>query len=275
MASNSAARNSKEAASCGSPDSDFGHMAVGRGTRGWLYLISYLGLILWATVGYGLVYFQFLPPDPTDNYCGLTAFLCLWLPVWAFIDNVGETRTHIQKWEEFVFMWLLTSGLCQVGWELPFVILKVEHLQPISSTKHLEPSELWAWPFWMYASGDTRYMRQHSASHATETMLAISGFFELGAVWLLHNRIKYKTAMIIAALSHWGFFWANTSVIYIAEIYDNYASIDDGAWGYWVKWAGLNLQWSVLSPICTFAALWLLCGRVREEARLEMSSKDA
>lgn len=23
---------------------------------------------------------------------------------------------------------------------------------------------------------------------------------------------------------------------------------------------------SVLSPICTFAALWLLCGKVREEA---------
>ena len=29
-------------------------------------------------------------------------------------------------------------------------------------------------------------------------------------------------AMLISALTHWGFFWANTSVIYIAEIYDNY-----------------------------------------------------
>ena len=28
--------------------------------------------------------------------------------------------------------------------------------------------------------------------------------------------------MLISALTHWGFFWANTSVIYIAEIYDNY-----------------------------------------------------
>eukprot|EP00913_Durusdinium_trenchii_P034218 g32023.t1 len=39
-------------------------------------------------------------------------------------------------------------------------------------------------------------------------------------------------------------------------------NVADGPWvGYWVKWAGLNLQWSVLSPICTFAALWLLCGK--------------
>lgn len=88
--------------------------------------------------------------------------------------------------------------------------------------------------------------------------------------------------MLICALTHWGFFWANTSVIYIAEIYDNYEThgqkssfawrsdlrnVADGPWvGYWVKWAGLNLQWSVLSPMCTFAALWLLCGKVREEA---------
>lgn len=41
-----------------------------------------------------------------------------------------------------------------------------------------------------YGSGDTRYMRQHSSSHATETMLVLSGPFELAAVamfkaWLL------------------------------------------------------------------------------------------
>ena len=35
-----------------------------------------------------------------------------------------EERTGIQRWEEFVFMWVLTSGLAQVGWELPFVLWK-------------------------------------------------------------------------------------------------------------------------------------------------------
>eukprot|EP00658_Telonema_sp_P-2_P023677 TRINITY_DN19492_c0_g1_i4.p1 TRINITY_DN19492_c0_g1~~TRINITY_DN19492_c0_g1_i4.p1 ORF type:complete len:253 (-),score=58.29 TRINITY_DN19492_c0_g1_i4:108-866(-) len=209
---------------CGDPRSEFGQMVPARGIRGVLYGACFLALVLWATVGYGLVYLQILPPDPTDDYCGITAFLALWLPVWAFVDNKGERRSSVQKWEEFVFMWILTSGLCQVGWELPFVLLKVDHLQPIQSTKTLAPSELWAWPFWMYGSGDTRYMRQHSASHATETMLAISGFFELAAVWMMHHRRHYKTALIIAALTHWGFFWANTSVIYIAEVYDNYQS---------------------------------------------------
>lgn len=45
-------------------------------------------------------------------------------------------------------------------------------------------------------------------------------------------------------------------------------NVADGPWvGLWVKWAGLNLQWSVLSPICTFSALWLLCGKVRDRGR--------
>lgn len=253
--------------------SQFGTMDIGRGVRGVLYIICFTLLFLWATLGYFLVYIQYLPPDPTDDYCGITAFLCLWLSVFAFVDNVGETRTWIQRWEEFIVMWVLTSGLAQIGWELPYVLWKVRYLQPIASDKILQPDELWAWPFWMYASGDTRYMRQHSASHATETMLVLSGPFELAAVWMLKRRLRYKTAMLISALTHWGFFWANTSVIYIAEIYDNYENVADGPWvGLWVKWAGLNLQWSVLSPICTFSALWLLCGKVREEAQFELKS---
>lgn len=136
-----------------------------------------------------------------------------------------EVRTWIQRWEEFIFMWVLTSGLAQIGWELPFVLWKatrfiarspftteevaihtssgpehrsvrfpssalspvdrpdslrwvleidrhvmcadgpgwtvpdwerdrqVRYLQPIKSDKFLQPDELWAWPFWMYASG--------------------------------------------------------------------------------------------------------------------------
>lgn len=248
-------------------------MKVGQGVRGMLYLISYFTLFFCATVVYALVYFQYLPPDPTDDVCGALAFFSLWLPVWAFIGD--NSRTQIQKWEEFVFMWILTSGLAQVGWELPFVLWKKDYLHPLRSTETLDPDELWAWPFWLYGSGDTRYMREHSASHATETMLAISGFFELAAVYFLYHRKRYKTAMIIAALTHWGFFWANTSVIYIAEVYDNYASVSDGWAGYWIKWVGLNMQWSVLSPICTFASLWLLCGRVAEEAIYQSKHKKA
>ena len=79
-------------------------MDCGRGVRGVLYGICFTLLFLWATLGYFLVYIQYLPPDPTDDYCGITAFLCLWLSVFAFVDNPGEKRTRIQRWEETAAM---------------------------------------------------------------------------------------------------------------------------------------------------------------------------
>lgn len=77
----------------------------------------------------------------------------------------------------------------------------------------------------------------------------------------------------IAALTHWGFFWANTSVIYIAEIYGNYHWVADGWVGLWVKWGGLNLHWSVLSPLCTIIALLLIVGKATEEGRLAAAKR--
>lgn len=194
------------------------------------------------------------------------------MPVVAFWDNPGEKRTWQQRSEEFIFVWLLESGLAQCLWELPFVLIKSTYLHPIKSTETLTDDERWLWGFWMYGSGDTRYMRFHPETHATETMLAISGPLELWAVYLLATGQRYKTALVIAALTHWGFFWANTSVIYIAEYYAGYQWVADGWVGFWVKLGGLNLHWSTLSPLCTALALQLLVHKAREEGQ-RMSSK--
>lgn len=90
---------------------------------------------------------------------------------------------------------------------------------------------------------------------------------------MLSTGQRYKAAMVVAALTHWGFFWANTSVIYIAEIYAGYQWVADGWVGFWFKWGGLNLQWSVLSPLCTYLALHLLCEKCHEEGRQDAASQ--
>ena len=205
-----------------------------------------------------LVVMGHLPPHPTDDFAGATAFFAMWMALFAFVDNRGEIRTKVQRYEEFVFIWLLSSGAAQIMWELPFVLMKIEYLYPLG--QELQPSETLLWPLWLYSVGDTRYMRVHEASHATETLLAISGFFEIWAAYLIKTGKRYKTGLIIAALCHWGFMWANNSVIYLAEIYAGFKNIEDGWAGMWIKWFGMNLQWSVLSPLCTFASLPLcLC----------------
>ena len=76
----------------------------------------------------------------------------------------------------------------------------------------------------------------------------------------------YKTALGIAILANWGAFYGNTSVTYPGEILVKFRNIEQGAWGFWLKWVGLNLQWSILSPAAAAGGLWLLVQRSKAEA---------
>jgi hypothetical protein len=77
--------------------------------------------------------------------------------------------------------------------------------------------------------------------------------------------VHYKKALGITVLANWGAFYGNTAVIYLGEILVDFRNIQQGAWGLWLKWGGLNLQWSILSPAAAIGGLWLLVQRVRAE----------
>lgn len=131
------------------PDSAYGRMQPGVGIRGWVYFACAGTLFGWGLFGTLGVVSGLLPADPTDDYAAISAFIALWMPVAAFINNRGEKRSFEQKAEEFVYVWLLTSGLAQCLWEIPFVLMKTSLLQPIASTETLTGSEKWLWAWWM------------------------------------------------------------------------------------------------------------------------------
>ncbi len=221
-------------------------------------------------IAWSLILMGIIAPDPADKYVSISLFIGYWAALFAFVDNPGEQRTRTQRWHEFLVVWLITSGCAQIGWELPAVYLKVEYLYQLGS--ELQPDQLIFWPWWLYAVGDTRYMRPHEAQLAHEAMLAHSGFLELLAAYWLAKGKRYKTALGIAILTNWGAFYGNTSVIYLGEILVNFRNIEDGLWGLWLKWGGLNLQWSVLSPAAAIGGIWLLVQRVRAETVAEVKS---
>ncbi len=61
-------------------------------------------------------------------------------------------------------------------------------------------------------------------------------------------------------------------MIYLGEILVDYKNLAQGQAGFWIKWFGLNLQWSVLSPIAAVGGLWLLVQRSRAELIEEQRS---
>ncbi|MGI9287459.1 MAG: hypothetical protein ACR2P1_18900 [Pseudomonadales bacterium] len=219
-------------------------------------------------LAWGLILTGTINPMPADKYVSISLFIGYWAALFAFVDNNGERRSWAAKWHEFLVVWLITSGGAQLGWELPAVYMKVSHLYQLGS--ELQPDQLVFWPWWLYSVADTRYMRPHEAQLAHEALLAHSGFFEiLAAYWLSKGR-RYKTALGMAILCNWGAFYGNTSVIYLGEILVDFRNIEDGAWGFWLKWGGLNLQWSVLSPAAAIGGIWLLVQRVRAETAAEL-----
>jgi hypothetical protein len=214
-------------------------------------------------IAWSLIFLGIAAPTPIDIYVSISLFLGYWAALFAFVDNPGEQRSWVAKWHEFLIVWLLTSGGAQLFWELPAVYMKTVYLYQLGA--ELKPDEYIFWPWWLYAVADTRYMRPHEAQLAHEAMLSHSGFFELLAAYWLSRGVHYKKALGITVLANWGAFYGNTAVIYLGEILVDFRNIQQGAWGLWLKWGGLNLQWSILSPAAAIGGLWLLVQRVRAE----------
>lgn len=219
-------------------------------------------------VAWTLILTGVVAPMPADKYVSISLFIGYWAALFAFVDNNGEVRSWAQKWHEFLFVWLITSGCAQIGWELPAVYMKVEYLYQLGS--ELQSDQLFFWPWWLYSVADTRYMRPHEAQLAHEAMLSHSGFLQILAAYWLAKGKHYKKALGIAALANWGAFYGNTSVIYLGEILVDFRNIEDGAWGFWLKWFCLNLQWSVMSPAAAVGAMWLMVQRVKAETAAEL-----
>lgn len=222
-------------------------------------------------VAWSLILLGVIAPDPADKYVSISLFVGYWASLFAFLDNPGENRSLTRKWHEFLIVWLITSGCAQIGWELPAVYMKVSHLYQLGA--ELQPDQLIFWPWWLYAVADTRYMRPHEAQLAHEAILSHSGFLELLAAYWLSKGIRYKTSLGIAILTNWGAFYGNTAVIYLGEILVDLRNIQDGAWGIWLKWGGLNLQWSVMSPAASIGGIWLLVQRVRAETAAQLQGE--
>ncbi len=219
----------------------------------------------WLLIALGII-----EPMPADKYVSVSLFLGYWAALFAFVDNKGEKRTMAEKWHEFLLVWLITSGCAELFWELPVVYMKIPYLYNLGS--ELQPDEWFFWPWWLYAVADTRYMRPHEAQLAHEAMLSHFGFFEIAAAWLIAKGRYYKTALTMCVLANWGAFYGNTAVIYLGEILVDFRNIEDGPLGFWLKFVGLNLQWSVLSPAAAIGGMWLLVQRVKAETILEMQN---
>ena len=111
---------------------------------------------------------------------------------------------------------------------------------------HIGPEDRWLWPWWCYGNADTRYLTSNATIAGVEFCAGFAGPFELLGCWLFMRGRRIAAnwwALLLGVGLTWG-----TFIFFVSEIHLGFVNIRDGAFGFWVKWFGLNLPWA-LSPL--------------------------
>lgn len=211
-----------------------------------LYRLAFVASVPLIGLVWLLVLLGVIPPTPTDDYVVAFVVPVLFAPAIAFWDDPGERRTPTERLSEFAYVWLFTSGMAQTFWELPWFFLDLTGwVQGAGAGDH------WLWPWWAYGVADTRYIRSDPAIAGIEFCAGMVGPLELYACWLF-KKGRREAANWWALLLGVGLSWG-AIIFFVAEIHVGFRNIADGAYGFWVKWIGLNLPWA-LAPLAFIPA---------------------
>lgn len=220
--------------------------ARSRGRRRALYVFAFIVAVPGVVFLWTLILIGIIPPTPSDDVMSLVMLPILFVPFAAFWDNPGEHRTQLERLAEFSYVWLFLSGVTQTTWELPwFVFDQLGWVHNITAADH------WLWPWWVYGVADTRYITSNPTIAGLEFCAGFAGPFELYACWLFKKGRRVE-ANWWALLIGWGLTWA-TVVFFVAEWHVGWMNIQDGDFGFWVKFVGLNLPW-IAAPLGTIPA---------------------
>jgi hypothetical protein len=219
------------------------------GRRKLLYRIGiFLGLVLVAGAWLGVLTGG-ITPERAATAMTWIVLVALFTPFAALWNNPGEQRTRLHRFAEFAYCWVLLSGVTQTAFELPWFFMDL-----FGTIRGAGPQDHWLWPWWVYGAADTRYLTSNPTIAGIEFCAGFAGPLELVACYLL-KRGRRIAGNWLALLLGVGLTWG-TLVFFVAEIHVGCVDVEQGAFGLWVKWFGLNLPW-MLAP-CLFipASIW-------------------
>ena len=215
--------------------------ARGFARRKLIYRAAFVMSVPMVTLLWVLILLGVLPATPTDDFVVAIILPVLFVPFVAFWDDPTERRSKNERLYEFAYVWLFMSGMAQTFWELPWFLLDLTGL-----VHNIGPEDVWLWPWWSYGVADTRYLTSNPSIAGIEFCAGFAGPFELYACWLF-KRGRRVAANWWALLLGVGLSWG-ALIFFVAEIHVGFENIQDGLYGFWAKWVGLNLPWT-LAPI--------------------------
>jgi hypothetical protein len=223
--------------------------APASGRRKLIYRLGVVVGLLLVVFAWGGVLVGWAAPERAARVMALLVLAALFTPFAALWDNPGEQRTRVQRFAEFAYAWVLLSGITQTAFELPWFFLDLT-----GTIQGAGPENHWLWPWWAYGGADTRYLTSNPTIAGIEFCAGFAGPLELLACYWFKRGRRIR-ANWLALLLGMGLTWG-TIIFFVAEIHVGFVNLKQGAFGFWVKWFGLNLPW-MLSP-CLFipGSIW-------------------
>ncbi len=194
-----------------------------------------------------LVNLSIAPPTPTDIVMSLIITPILFIPLLtALWDSPGENRTLLEKSAEFSTVFLIMSGITELTWELPFVIL-----EKAGKMKGVGPSDHVLWVWWSFGAADSRYITGSPVAFGVEFTAVLCGIAMLVAFRLTrkattpNERLKGTWIALVAVTG----LLAVTVVYMAAEWHQDWTDIHGGAWGVYLKFWAMGAPWLMALPV--------------------------
>jgi hypothetical protein len=193
---------------------------------------------------------------PHDSIAVLGVLFSVYAPLLAFLNNKGEKRTLEKQLVEFAFLVFFTNVGYQLFWEMPWFILK-----DTIYAANLTEADKWFWPWWAYGVADTRYLKPNELSISISGMDASVALLEVFIVVLYlrgYRLLASWFALLMGSCMGWGQYY-----FYMGEIYFNFVNIEDGWFGFWIKYMVLNIPWLVFPFIAGAGFIWHIAGHYK------------
>ena len=172
--------------------------------------------------------------------------------VTAWWDAPQENRTTLEKANEFMIVWFPITAASQIFWELTWLVGDVFGKMNLTEKDH------WGWLWWFYGAADTRYLISDAGLFGMESVAVIGGIIMITQWWRLltaRNDVAKRINALWWSVFAMSMMLAVLVIYYIAEARAGFANIDQGFWGFALKFVFMNIPWLV-APVVSlpFAA---------------------
>jgi hypothetical protein len=204
---------------------------------------------------------------PHDQVAVLGVLFSIYAPILAFVNNKGERRTLERQLVEFAFLVFFTNVGYQFFWEMPWFILK----ESIYATGVTE-ADKWFWPWWAYGVADTRYLKPNELSISISGMDASVAMLEVFIVIMYFRGYRILAAwfaLLMGTAMGWGQYY-----FYMGEIYFEFRNVEDGWFGFWIKYMVMNIPWLIFPFVAGAGFIWHLVGHYKRVAVREFKADE-